>query len=243
MLHKTRAIVLHTVRYGETSIIVTLYAERYGRLSCMINGVRSKKSKFPATLFQPLSLLEADFYYRMNRNIQRMKEATCPFHYSSVPFVAAKNAIALFLAEVLYFALREEESNPPLFSFVFYSLQLFDTKETGTSYFHHWFMLQLTKYLGFFPPAYILNGTTVQSGDIHVFSNLTQETQSALSALLACTEGPPELHLSQPERNQLLESIIRYYAMHIDGFSGLKSYAILQEVFSPVNEHNKRVIT
>jgi len=203
----------------------------------MVNGVRSGKPKFSPTLFQPLSLLEADFYYRVNRNIHRLKEATCPFHYTSVPFVPVKNAVALFLAEVLYLSLREEESNPALFSFVFHSLQLFDTKETGTSCFHHWFMLQLTRYLGFFPPEYVFRGATLNSGDEQVFSNLSQGILSAISTLTAGSEGPPELlNLRHNERNELLESIIRYYTMHIDGFSGLKSYAVLQEVFRPVRE-------
>ena len=80
MLNKTRAIVLHHVRYGETSIIITFYTEKYGRLACMANGVRSRKARFPAILFQPLTIVDTDFYYRQNREIQRIKEASCPVH-------------------------------------------------------------------------------------------------------------------------------------------------------------------
>jgi hypothetical protein len=96
-------------------------------------------------------------------------------------------------------------------------------------------MLQLSRYLGFFPSEHIFRNTNLHAGDEHVFSNLSQGTFSALTSLIASTEGPPELlSLRHNERNDLLESIIRYYTMHIDGFSGLKSFVVLQEVFRPV---------
>jgi DNA repair protein RecO (recombination protein O) len=232
MMHKTKAIVLHHVKYGESSIIVTLYTEHHGRLTCMVNGVRSKKPRFSATLFQPLTILEIDFYSRPSREIQRLKDALCPLHYQSVPFSFSKSAVALFVAEVLFLVLREEESNPVLFSFLYTALQMLDTSEEGSSTFHHWFMLQLTRYLGFFPPYSQFDGSALPPGDLQVFSGLNSRSAEALKTIALNPQSPPDLTgLSQSDRNELLESIIRYYRIHVDGFSRLRSFTVLQEVF------------
>jgi DNA repair protein RecO (recombination protein O) len=232
MLNKTRAIVLHHVKYGESSLVLTLYTAEMGRIACMVNGVRSRKSRFPITLFQPLTLLDVDLYYRQNREIQRVKEVSCPVHYHTIPFNISKNTIALFLAEVLYLALREEESNPPLFSFMYHAFQLLDTRDEGYSLFHVWFMLHLTRHLGFFPPDSEFQHGIVSPFELPVFGTLSPGASSALTKIAANAQGPPEqLHLSNQDRSMLLESLIRYYTVHLDGFSRLKSYAVLQEVF------------
>jgi len=232
MLNKTRAIVLHHVRYGETSIVITLYTEKFGRLACMASGIRSRKTRIPAILFQPLTIVDTDFYYRQNREIQRMKEASCPVIYNSIPFNYTKSAIALFLSEVLYLSLREEESNPVLFSFLIHSLQLLDTLEEGSVFFHHWFLLHLTRYLGYFPEVHQFDGPELFSSGIHSFGSLSAGASRALRRIGVHAQGPPDLSdITYRERNELLEGIIRYYSLHIDGFMRLKSLMVLQEVF------------
>jgi DNA repair protein RecO (recombination protein O) len=232
MLNKTRAIVLHHIKYGESSLIVTLYTEKYGRIACMVNGARSKKGKFQTTLFQPLTLLDADFYYRRNRELQRLKEVSCPFSYNTIPFNISKSTIALFLAEVLYLTLREEESNPSLFAFLFHALQLLDTKDEGSTNFHLWFMLHLSGYLGIFPEEKGISGQEAFSSDLQVFYTLSSEASATLRLMLDSPQGPPDkMRITNQDRTLLLERIIRYYAMHLDGFSRLKSFTVLQEVF------------
>jgi DNA repair protein RecO (recombination protein O) len=231
MLNKTRAIVLHHIKYSESSIIVTFYTEKYGRVSCMVNGIHSKKARFPITLFQPLSLLEMDFYYRSNRELQRIKDVSFACNYLTIPFNISKSTIALFLAEVLYLTLREEESNPILFAYLFHSFQLFDARDTGISNFHIWFMLHFSKYLGFFPSVKEEKRVSFSS-DLLAFDALTPSAAGALNKLIYSVKGPPEeLKISHHDRMALLESLIKYYTLHHEGFSRLKSYSILQEVF------------
>ena len=232
MLNKSRAIVLHHIRFGESSLIVTFYTEKLGKLVCLVNGVRLKKAKFPATFFQPLSLLEADFYYRENRELQRLKEATCPCLFATIPFQITKSAIAMFLAEVLYLTLREEESNPPLFSFLFHSFQLLDNKDKGIANFHLWFMLQFARYLGILTAEAEFFEGNKTSPDLRLFYQIPQEATAALIRMIGSPQGPPDdLKLSNQNRNLLLDRIIRHYAAHVDGFSRLKSFTVLKEVF------------
>ncbi len=232
MLHKTRAIVLHHIKYGETSLIVTFYTEQFGRITCMVNGARAKKSKTPVTLFQPLGLLEIDMYHKPGKEIQRLKDACCPQHYTSLPVSITKSTIALFLAEVLFLSLKEEDGNPKLFTFLFHAFQLLDNMETGVANFHLWFLLHLTRYLGVSVLDHATGNENLNQTDNQLFANVSMQVREALKIFLNNPQGPPEsVLLTHVDRTELLEAIIRYYAIHIDGFSRIKSYAVLKEIF------------
>lgn len=232
MLNKSRAIVLHQLKFGESSLIVTLYTEKHGRLACMVNGARARKSKVPANLFQPLTLLESDYYYRENRDLQRLKETICSYHYTSIPFSITKKTIALFLAETLYLTLREEESNPVLFSFLFNAFQQLDKQNAGTVNFHLWFMLHYAGFLGFLPVDSSTFRKDLYKPEMQVFQTMPAEAASAMVSLLDRTKDIPDnIVLSNQHRSLLLERIVRHYAQHIDGFSRLKSLSVLREVF------------
>ncbi|MBN1143172.1 MAG: DNA repair protein RecO [Bacteroidales bacterium] len=232
MLHKTRAIVLHYIKYGESSLIVTCYTEQFGRITCMVNGARAKKSKTPVTLFQPLGLLEIDMYYKPGKEIQRLKDAWCPQHYTSISFNTTKSTIALFLAEVLFHSLKEEDSNPKLFSFLFHAFQLLDAKTAGVAIFHIWFLLHLTRYLGISVKEHAEVSNLRTLSESHLFANISPGIREVMMDLLNNPQGPPDsVVLTHAGRTELLEEIIRYYASHIDGFSRLKSYAVLREIF------------
>jgi DNA repair protein RecO (recombination protein O) len=232
MLNKTKAIVLRYVKYGESSIIATIYTEKFGRIACIINGVHSKRARLPVTLFQPLTLIETDCYYRQNKEIQRLKDASCAVHYLSIPFDISKSTITLFLSEVLYLSLREEESNPVLFAFIYHAMQLLDTSNKSTGVFHIWFMLHLSRYLGFYPLEQ-KDGHFSVSADAEAFYALSPDALIALRLFAENSQGPPEMHyVTSHARNELLERIIVHYARHIDGFSRLNSFHILREVFS-----------
>ena len=75
-LHKTKGIVLKTVKYGETSLIGTLYTELFGVQSYMINGVRTSSRKGPgkANMFQPAAILDLVVYHNEMRQLQRIRE-------------------------------------------------------------------------------------------------------------------------------------------------------------------------
>lgn len=230
MLNKTQAVVLHHIRYGDASLIVTLYTERFGRLTCMVSGVHSKKSRFPPTYFQPLTLLETEIYYKQNREMQRLKELACPFHYTTIPFAIAKSSIALFLAEVLFITLREEEANPALFSFLFHSFQLLDTKEEGISNFHLLFLLNYSRYLGIFPAEL---EQMHPAGELSVFRNMPGEAWQALADMNGISMATPEkLIIGQHVRTLLLERLVRYFALHMDGMERLKSLQVLKDIFN-----------
>lgn len=240
MLHKTRGIVLHTVKYSETSLIVKVYTEAFGIQSYMVKGARSPKSKLRPILFQPLTLLELVAYHKERNTLQSIKEIRLAHPYQSMPFDIRKSSIALFLNEVVYRSVGEEESNPGLFEFLWSSFLLLDAVEEPFMHFHLLFTIKLTKYLGFHPR----NTRT----DEHCFFNLSEGTFQPLFIEGICLdrtmsntwcrlpdwpfEKPAIPDLTAKERDDLLDALLLYYRFHLPGFSGFRSAEVLHSVLS-----------
>ena len=131
MLQKTRGIVLHSLKYGDSAIVTTIYTEAFGRISFILQGTHGRKSIIKSNLLKHLFLLEMEVDHKQGRELQRVKELKNISPYSSLPFVISKSTQAIFLAEILGKVLHEEESRPELFEFLFHSFQIFDLMEEG----------------------------------------------------------------------------------------------------------------
>ena len=147
MLQKTQAIVLHAVKYGDTSLIVHAFTEAWGRSSFLLKGIRKSKKSNRVNMFQALSLLNLDIYYRDNRDLQWIKEASYPGSTPASNNDVVKSTQAIFLSEVLMKTIREEERNPELFNFLFESLKYFNSPADNSPSFHILFLFQLHRGL------------------------------------------------------------------------------------------------
>ena len=240
MLYKTRAIVLSHLKYGDNSLIATLYTETHGRKAFLIQGFTSRKSKFHATFFQPLTLLNLEIDISPKRELQRIKEISFAHSFQTIPFDTVKRAVTLFLAEVLYKTLREEEPNPSLFEYVYHTFQLLDIKENGSANFHLLFLMHLTKHLGFYPIDNYSETNCVfdtVNGRFYQFissqSKAGDQTNSFLiHKLLSLPFDQLELlQLNHLTRNSLLSFIIEFYQVHLGSLGEVKSLPVLQSVF------------
>jgi DNA repair protein RecO (recombination protein O) len=222
MLHKTRGIVLHTIKYGDTSVISHIYTRDFGRQSYIVNGVRSKKSKFPFNNFQPLTLLHLEVDHKQTREIQRIREIHIahPFHHIQSSIV--KNTIALFIGEVLYRSLKEEEGNHTLFDYVHSAIQILDYCEKGCVNFHLVFLVQFTRFLGIFPQ----NNLEL---DLYQPNNMPLKLHDLIQYSL---NDLSILELTNAQRNALVEAMIDYYYYHLEGMGKISSIKILHEIFS-----------
>jgi DNA repair protein RecO (recombination protein O) len=159
MLQKTRAIVLDITPYAEASIIVKAYTETMGLQSFLVNGVRKPKARFANNLFQPLTIIEIVAYFKKQGGLHRVSDVSASPPLVHIPYDTIKTTVALFLAEILYRSIKEEEANPDLFGFIDHSIQILDLHPETTSRFHLIFCLQLTRYLGFYPSGRFSNHT------------------------------------------------------------------------------------
>ena len=131
-LHKTKGIVLKGVKYGETSLIVSVYTELFGIQSYLVNGVRASTRKGPgkANLFQPAAILDLVVYHNELKNLQRIREFKWAVIYQHIYFDVFKNAVAVFMVELLQKCLRQPEPNPDLFYFIEDSFLHLDAAES-----------------------------------------------------------------------------------------------------------------
>lgn len=242
MLEKTRAIVLQTTAYSEASLIVHAYTEARGIQSFLVNSVRKPKARFAANLFQPLSILEIIAYFKKPGGLHRVSEVAAAPAFQNIPYDTVKTTVALFLGEVLYRSIREEEANPELFHFAETAILYYDLHPETSLDFHLVFMVQLTRYLGIFPggrfsaaaPFFDLQeGKFTESVPrLHPYF-LKPELARQLDALLDSRldgQGLPELNGIL--RRQLLEALVLYYELHHTQGKHIRSHHVLAEVLS-----------
>jgi DNA repair protein RecO (recombination protein O) len=239
MLHKTRAVVLDVTPYAEASIIVKAYTETHGLQSFLVNGVRKQKARFANNLFQPLTLIEVIAYFKKAGGLHRVSEVAASPPLVHIPYDTIKTTMALFLAEVLYRSVKEEEANPDLFGFIDHAIQILDLHAETTSRFHLCFCLQLSRYLGFYPsgrystfsPWFDLKeGVFRESRPMHPYYLEQGPSQRFDELLQLSLENIHEIKMSADERRKLLQGIITYFELHhTQGFS-IRSHEVLMEL-------------
>jgi DNA repair protein RecO (recombination protein O) len=239
MLQKTRGIVLRSLKYGDTGIISTIYTEAYGRMSFIVQGTHGKKSSVKGNLLKQLFLLELEVDYRPGRELQRVKEMKNISPFGSIPFGISKSSQALFLAELLEKVLREEESRPELFEFLFRSIQMLDIMEDGVSNYHLIFLIQFTRFLGFAPSNNystsnqffdMIAGKFVLLPPIHPWYLKSHESLVFSQLIGLNYQNSPEFKPDQGLRHILLDFVLEYYGLHLGDKLNLRSLEILREV-------------
>lgn len=244
-LHKTRGIILRTVKYGETSLVVTIYTELFGVQSYLVNGVRSSSKKGPgkANLFQPAAILDLVVYHNELKNLQRIREFKWGLLYQHIFFDVIKNAVALFMIELLQKCLRQPEPNPELFYFVEDAFVHLDAGESRVlANFPLFFILHLAGFFGFRiddvyserrPFFDLAEGRFVSEHPQHphvlegIYSYTTAQALRARQP-----EELQELALNQDIRRSLLQAYLTFYTLHIPDFGQMRTLAILQTVLS-----------
>ncbi len=150
--YKGRGVVLHTLKYGDSSMVVYLLTDVGGRRSYMVQGVRSRSGRgSKLALFQPMFPVEFEGLESSRQQMHRFREVRTAFSLQSLPFDVRKSTMALFMAEVLYRLVRESEPNEALFDFVWGSVGALDAMQEGVANFHLWFLAGLSRFLGFCP--------------------------------------------------------------------------------------------
>ena len=238
--YKARGIVLHTVKYGDSSMVVYLLTDIGGRRSYMVQGVRSRSGRgSKMALFQPMFPVELEGAERAHGEMHRLREVHAAYPLQSIPFDVRKSTLALFMAEVVYKLVRECEPNPELFEFVWQSIRALDLIDNGIADFHLWFMANLSRYLGFCPGNdYIANswfdireGLYVPTLPPHP-AVMSRACTSLLNAFLSNDVSVlGNLGLNRERRVEFLNAMIVYFGYHLDAVGSVQSIRILQEVF------------
>lgn len=235
----TRAIVFNTIKYGDTSLIVKCFTLEEGVKTYMIKGVlKAKKGKLKTAYFQPLTQLQLVANHNNKGTLNSIKEAQVVFPYNTIHTSIIKQTIILFLSEVLSNIVQEEEKNEALYTYVETAIIWLDT-HTDVANFHLLFLLNLSKFLGFYPEVSQSNKEAFSltegsfTDSAYEKLTLTGKELTLFKRLLGINfDGINNISFNKNERQAILRIIIQYFELHLEGFKKPKSLDILETVFS-----------
>lgn len=236
MLYSTRGIIFHTVPYSDNRLIAKIYTREFGLLSFIVSVSRSKSGKIKSPLLQALTQVDLRIEKKEKSHLHAVRDIGLAVPYTHLHSDIVKTTIALFVAEVLYKSVREEERNEDLYAFISNSLLALDVAHDGVANFHLVFMMQLTRYLGFSPQNNeagpnsvfdLTNGIFVASTPGHF--NYLDPVESRLFEEIATAdfEHMHELKLNGEKRKIALNALIRYYEAHVAGMQKIVAHEIL----------------
>ncbi len=243
MVHSTKGIVLRTIKYGETSVVASIFTELFGIQSYIVNGVRTQSKNPKAQFFQPSSLLEMQVYHNDLKNLQRIKEMRWLCLYKNVLSDVPKNGVALYMVELLYKCLKQPEANTDLFNFCEDAfLELDICKNEIAANFPVFFAMQLAHFFGFG----LLNNYSTNNNIFNIregnFANIdaaqddivNAEVSKHISEVLKgrLPSELAEIKLNKNIRRVILSVMEKYYAYHIPEFGKMKTLPVLQEILS-----------
>jgi DNA repair protein RecO (recombination protein O) len=240
MIEKMQGVVLHTLKYGEGSLIVDAFTRQRGRTSLLVKLPRGRKAGLAAGTFMPLSLIEVEADVRATKSLHTVKEAHWSYPFRSLPFHPVKCPLALFLAEFLRHALREGSDSEALYAYLEAAITWLDNAERPVANFHLVFMMKLTRFLGLLPNTEefvrgcwfdLRAAQFVALRPIHP-DVLSPDEAAKMAQLVRMNFETMHLFgMNRAERGRCLEVILLYYRLHLAEFGDLKSVEVLKELF------------
>lgn len=240
MLHKTKGVVLKTTEYSESSVVVQIFTEKFGMQSYIINGVKKAKSRIKMNMLQPLHLVDMVVYQKPGADIQKVSELRNDPVFETIPYDMVKSCLAMFLNEVVYKSIRGNSADQPLFFFLHNTIPMLDHAQKGVANYHIWFLLKLSRYLGFYPEQSkvqsrffdLQSGSFTDTMPLHPHALEGQLKELFSKFLAASIEDLSLIVMPGPLRRELLRAILDYYRFHLDSLGEIHSHLILEEVLS-----------
>ena len=238
---KTRAIVLHALKYGDSQLIVDMLTREQGRVSFICRLSKTAAGRVKKQLFQPLTQLDMVYDFRPSRGLQHFTDVRMARPYGTIPFDACKLSMALFLSEFLTYATRDTQQDTQLFDYIAQSMEWLDNVSASFANFHLVFMMRLLRFIGFapnleadIPGAWfdLRNGSFTLNRPLHPDVLSPSEACRIGRLALMNYENMRLYRLSQADRNRCIDVILYYYRLHVPGFPELRSLEVLKAVFA-----------
>lgn len=236
---KTQGIVLQSLRYGDTSLIVKVYTRESGLKSYMVKGAFNRNAKNRVALFQNLHLINyVEVGNLRQSSLGYLKDVQLKTVYHSLPYVMNKSAIMMYVSELLSKTLTEPEANPSLYDFIEQSLLWLDLVEADYANFPLYFTLELTRHLGFYPKTNYTQGFCFDMMEGHFAHDypvhpyyFDAENAALLSRLLDNSiDEACRISLNARRRREMLDGIITFMRLHAPVMKGFKSHEVLRSV-------------
>lgn len=232
----TDGIILKKVGYSSSSAIVTIYTRKFGQVPFMVRGIGKKGGKSAA--LQALTRVEIECRFREKNQVQSLSSLTVK-PGSGFTGHPVKASTSMFLAEILFKTLRVESADEELYDFLDSALEYFADDADSTN-FHLILLIKLSRFFGFFPSGEwseknnwfdLLNGsyTADRNSSLHV---LEPRLAWFLSEMSQMGFDQKVKDMTNADRRKLLQGLVEYYQIHLEGLGEIKSLPVLIEIFS-----------
>ncbi|MCX7984260.1 MAG: DNA repair protein RecO [Bacteroidetes bacterium] len=258
MVVTTDAFVLKSLKYRDTSRIVTLYTREFGLLQGIAKGIRTLKNNFGGAL-EPLTISQVVLYKKENRDLHLITNGSVLFHLKNIHSSLSHLSIGFAISEILYRCTNHEEKNEQLFQLIVDTATELNTSPSPLKYLYA-FQLKYAQYMGYAPSFdrcsacekdigeehrvefQVLNGTVLCWHCAHVNGTRSTDQTSYTMNLLLSREACLVLRtLSSVDVRVLREVTIdpglgneieyllrRYFQYHFGELRYLKSLVLLQ---------------
>ena len=236
MRQVTEALILKTTKYGDTSVVVHAYTRLFGLIAFIAHSVRKKSAKIHIALLQPMNLTQIVYSPAKSGTLGHLNEISLTAIYQSISFDVKKKSIIMFINEILYKSLKEEQPHEALFDCIKNFLITLDEQKAYFSNNHLFFMAELTRHFGIFPNFEkkgwfdLKEGVSVSPKPLHEYAISNEETVLFQMLFTTPSKEQSRIKINTSERTLLLDMLLKYYALHIPGMETIRSRSILHEV-------------
>ncbi len=240
MYEKLKGIVLNTIRYSDKHNIVHIYTDGRGLMSFAVPQGKTHAARMRNAMLMPLSLIDLEATMRNGHELSMLREVRRNYPLATLYSDPIKNAIALFISELLAHVIQEPEGNSYLFRYIEQSVQLLEQMPDQIANFHICFLFHLGAHLGIQPnlesyrkgywfdmtegvfvPTAVRGHDLLQPQEAQVIHLLSRMTFSNMTVF----------RFNREERNRMLDVIISYYRLHNAAIGTLRSPDILKQLF------------
>ena len=210
-----RLIVLNSTKLGDSSLVLHCLCRRLGRRSFIV-GVCKGGSR---ALYLPFSMLDAEVLENRKSDLWRLRGVSAVYPLNGIRSSFDKNAICLFMSEVLWRAVQDGAAEDGLFDWCERSILTLDAMTGDFANYHLRFLMELAGVLGFSPSF----------EDLAPFAG---EHLRQISDLLAL-ELPSFLvyPLNGDTRSAIADALLRYLSAHLEIPLNIRSLAVLGELY------------
>ncbi len=239
MIVSTKAIVFTSIKYSDSDLIVSCFTEKEGIKSYMLRGIlKSKKGKLKTSYFQPLTQLELVAFHKNKGTLESIREAKVLYPYKTLHTEIVKSGMVLFLAEMLKNRIQEEESNKNLYEFLENAFIWLDNHQDIAN-FHILFLLKLSSHLGFYPDSTnidaqcfnLLDGC-FEKNQMNKYSESGKVVTQFKAFFGINFDAISQIKLTKKERLDVLNLLLIYYQLHLQGYKKPKSLLVLNQLFN-----------
>jgi DNA repair protein RecO (recombination protein O) len=146
---KDEAIVIRSIRHGETSRIATLFTKENGKVAVIAKGARRGKSGAVGGIIETLNHIEAIIYFKASRSVQTLGNVTTIGHFPHVKDDLVLTGYAAAVAEMLNHSFTDGEADPDVFDAAVSTLNRLEEKTLDARIILWLFQLSLLRSIGF----------------------------------------------------------------------------------------------